>query len=237
MTNKEKLKRAIEQDINSKDYYKEIIKKIEKDDKMKKEKNLWKWSFVPICLVAIIGGVLLVNNNNKELKTNIYKPNIETKDNVNLYINDVSKMVQDDADVQNADIKITNIENISYFKEIADIKVPSDFDNQETYGIYVKHDRDSNDYNILQSYVINYSNKKNDRNIRISFSKENKPVRDYYFSEEGSRMSSINNFELKIFKYNKLYFTEFNYKDINFDIETSNITEQELTNLLLSILK
>lgn len=43
--------------------------------------------------------------------------------------------------------------------------------------------------------------------------------------------------ELKIFKYNELYFTEFKYKDINFDIETTNITEQELTDLLLSIIK
>lgn len=101
----------------------------------------------------------------------------------------------------------------------------------------VKPDRESNEYNILQSYVFNYSNKKNDRYIRVSFSKENKPIRDYYFFEEGSKMSKINNIELKIFKYNRLHFTEFNYKGINFDIETMNITEQELTDLLLSILK
>ena len=50
-------------------------------------------------------------------------------------------------------------------------------------------------------------------------------------------MSNINNLELKIFKYNELYFTKFNYKGINFDIETSNITEQELTDLLVSIIK
>ena len=235
MTNKEKLKRAIEQDINPKDYYKEIIKKIEKEDKMKKEKNLLKWSFVPICLVAIISGVLLINNN-KQLKPNIYKPNTETKANVNLYINDVSKMTQGMLRLD-ADIKTTSIDSFPYFKEIADIKIPSDFSEQESYEIYIKPDRDSKDYNILQSYEINYSNEKNDRNIRISFSKENKPIRDYQFSEEGSRMSNINDLELKIFKYNELYFTEFNYKGINFDIETSKITEQELTDLLLSIIK
>ena len=236
MTNKEKLKRAIEQDINPKDYYKEIIKKIEKEDKMKKEKNLLKWSFVPICLVAIISGVLLINDHNKQLKSDIYKPNIETKDNINLYINDISKMTQGMLRLD-ADIKTTSIDSFPYFKEIADIKIPSDFSEQESYEIYIKPDRDSKDYNILQSYEINYSNEKNDRNIRISFSKENKPIRDYQFSEEGSRMSNINDLELKIFKYNELYFTEFNYKGINFDIETSKITEQELTDLLLSILK
>lgn len=236
MTNKEKLKRAIEQDINPKDYYKEIIKKIEKEDKVKKEKNLLKWSFVPICLVAIISGVLLINDYNKQLKSDIYKPNIETKDNINLYINDISKMTQGMLKLD-ADIKTTSIDSFPYFKEITDIKIPSDFSEQESYEIYIKPDRDSKDYNILQSYEINYSNEKNDRNIKISFSKENKPIRDYHFSEEGSRMSNINNLELKIFKYNELYFTEFNYKGINFDIETSNITEQELTDLLVSIIK
>ena len=236
MTNKEKLKKAIEQDINPKDCYKEIINKIERGEKTMKKKNnnLWKWSFVPICLVAAISGVLLINN--KKLKADIYKPNIETKDSVNLYINDVSKMTQGVLS-SDADVKITNIENISYFKEIVGIKVPSDFNNKEAHEIYVKPDRDSQEYNVLQSYVVNYSNKENDRNIIVSFSKDNKPIRDYYFSEEGSKMSKINNIELKIYKYNELYFTEFNYEGINFDIETSKITEQELIDLLLSIIK
>ncbi len=234
-TNKERLKNAIEQDINPKDYYNEIIKRIKKEDKMKKEKNLWKWAFVPICLVAVIGCALFFNNN-KQLKPNIYKPNIKTKDNINLYINDVSNITQGDLKID-ADIKITKIENISYFKEITNIKIPSDCENREAHEIYIKHDNDSKDYNILQSYVVNYSSTNNDRNIKLSFSKENKPVRDYYFSEKGSKISKINNVELKIFKYNYLYFTEFNYNGINFDIETSNITEQELTDLLLSIIK
>lgn len=236
MTNKEKLQRAIEYDINFKDHYNEIINQIEKRErKMKRKRNMWKWSFAPICLVAVISGILLTNNN-KELKSNIYKPNIEAKDNVSLYINDISKMTQGALRID-ADVKTTNIENILYFKEIANIKIPSDFDNQEAYEIYVKPNRESHEYNILQSYVFNYSSKKNDRDIRVSFSKEHKPIRDYYFSEEGSKMSKINNIELKIFKYNGLYFTEFNYKGINFDIETTNIIDQELTDLLLSIIK
>ena len=85
--------------------------------------------------------------------------------------------------------------------------------------------------------MADYSNTDKGREIIVSFSKENKPIRDYYFSEEGSKISKIDNFELKIFKFNELYFTEFNYKGINFDIETTNITEQELTDLLLSIIK
>lgn len=236
MTNKEKLKIAIENDINSKDYYNKIINKIEKGEiKMKHKRNMFKWAFVPICLVAVISGILLINSN-KELKFNVYKPNIENKDNVNIYINDISKMTEGLLRLD-VDLKFTNIENILYFQEISNIKIPRDFDNQEAFEIYVKPDRDSNEYTTLQSYVFNYSNRNNDRNIRVSFSKENKPIRDYYFSEEGSRISKINNIELKIFKYNGLFFTEFNYKGINFDIETTNINDREFTDLLLSIIK
>lgn len=235
MTNKEKIKNAIEEDINPNSYYKEIIRTIEKGDKMKKKSNMWKWSFVPICLVVAISSILLIFDN-KELNSDLLKQNIETKDNVSIYVNDVSKMSQGVLRFD-VDVEITNIENISYFKEIGDIKIPSDFDNQEVSAIYVKPDTESNEYSNLQSYTINYSNAKNDRYMRVSFSKENKPIRDYYFSEDGSKLSNINNVELKIFKYNELYFTEFNYKDINFDIETTNITEQELTDLLLSIIK
>ena len=222
MDNKEKLKKVIEQDINPNDCYNKIIKEIERDDKMKKEKKLWKWSLAPICLVAIMGFALLVNNG--QLKTSLHKPNMETKENVNLYINDVSKITQGTLKFD-ADIKAINVKNITYFK------------GQDAYEIYVKSDQDKQEYNKLQNYVVNYSNTKTDRNIAISFSKENKPIRDYYFSEKTSEISKINSNELKIYKYDKTYFTEFNYKGINFDIETTNITERELTDLLLSIIK
>lgn len=232
MTNKEKLKIAIEQDINPKDYYNEIIKKIKREDKMKKKNYMWKWSLVPICIAVVISGILLVHNN-KGFKPNT--PNIEKKDNI-IHVNDVSNVSQGTLRID-ADVRRTTIENIPYFKEVDNIKVPSDFDNNEAHEIYIKSDSESGEYNVLQSYVLHYSNVKKDRYVRVSLSEKNKPIRDYYFSEEGSKISKINNIEVKIFKYNELYFTEFNYKNINFDIETTNITEQELTDLLLSIFK
>jgi len=234
MSNNKNLKKMFEKEFDV-----EIMKQQILNEERKRNmnfKNVFKWSVAPICLVAIISGILIFNNN-KELKPNIYKPNIETKDSVDMYINDISKTTQGAARLD-ADIKVINNLSIPYFEEIGNIVVPTDFDNNhDAYAIYVKSDKDSNEYDTLQSYVFNYSNTKNDRNIRVAFSKENKPIRDYHFSEEGSKISKINNIELKVFKYNGLYFTEFNYKDINFDVETHDITEQELTDLLLSIIK
>ncbi len=196
MSNKERLKHAIEQDINFNGYYDEIMNQIKKgEEKMQKKSNLWKGVLLPICLIGLISSIVFFNTN-KEFKTNVYQPDIEAKDNVHLYINDVSKMTQEVLSID-ADVKITHIENILYFKEIAQVKIPSDFDYQEAHEIYTKPDRESNEYSVLQSYVFNYRNQKNDRDINVSFSKENKPIRDYYFSLEGSKISEINNIELK----------------------------------------
>ena len=51
--------------------------------------------------------------------------------------------------------------------------------------------------------------------------------------------SKINNTIVKILKEenNNNYYVLFTYNDYNFDIETTNITKQELLTLLLSILK
>ena len=64
MTNKEKLKSAINKDINTVDYYNKIMGKIKKQ---KNNFNLYKLSFVSIFLF-IISGILYLNLQNKKLK-------------------------------------------------------------------------------------------------------------------------------------------------------------------------
>ena len=71
----------------------------------------------------------------------------------------------------------------------------------------------------------------------IAFSNEYEPLRDYFFGDEGSKVSKINDFELTIYRYENSYMTTFKYNDINFDIETTDITEQEFIDLLVSIIK
>ncbi len=116
------------------------------------------------------------------------------------------------------------------------IVIPKDLDITYKYIFYFRENKESKEYNILGNYEIIYDNG-DDRSIKISYSKDNKPVRDYYFSEEGSKVTTINGIELKIYKFENIYFTEFKFNDYNFDIETSKITEQELSIFLLSILK
>ncbi len=230
MTNKEKLKSVIEEDIDEKKYYNEIIKKIEQKEKIKRN-NIWKYSLVSICLVAIISGIIFINLKNDNIVLN-ENSNVEIKLNINNLDKVGASML--DIDVKEIQTKGSNASWLDVLKN--DIIIPKDLTKFNSYSIYVRKDKMS-EYNILNSYVYNYSNENKDKSIRIAFSSINKPIRDYYFSDKESNITNINGTELKIFKYNTLYFTEFSYKGYNFDIETNNISEKELYKLLLSIIK
>ena len=239
MTNKEKLKNAIEQDINPTNNYNEIIKKIEKERKMKKENNLLKWSLVPICLTVFISGIIFLNykNDNKNLYEN--KPYIDKENNITLNINDLSKVGMTSLD---ADIKTVSGLNIPYpFKVNANQNeewfiIPSDLTQTKNYIVYTKKDIESNEYDVIANYIMLITDG-NERSIEVKYSKNQEPIRDYYFSEEDSKITTINGIELRIYKYEKSFYTIFSYNGYNFDIETSNITEQEFSDYLVSILK
>lgn len=237
MTNKEKLKQAIEQDMNSKDYYNGIMGKIEKGENMKKKINgIWKLSFAPICLIVLISGVILLNKGHETETLLNNKLYVDEKNNVILNINEINDKVG--MARVDADVKIVTNNDINFPLPYKDglVNIPKDLNKTYKYIFYFRENKESQEYNVLGNYELIYSND-NDRSINVKYSKDNKPVRDYYFSDEGSKITTINDVELKIYKYENIYFTEFNFDDYNFDIETSNITEQELSNLLLSIIK
>lgn len=232
MTNKEKLNNAIERDINSKYYYNKIINQIEKGAKikMKEKNNTWKWSLIPICLAVVISGVLFLNKNDS-------KTYVDKEGNIILNINEIDRNTiaqpKIDAEIKN----VTNNDfNFPLPYKNGTVKLPSDLDKTNKYIFYSRENKESKEYNILVNYEIEYSNGK-DRSIQVKYSKEHKPARDYYFSEEGSKTTTINGVELKIYKFENIYFTEFEFNDYNFDVETFKVTEKELSDFLLSILK
>lgn len=71
--------------------------------------------------------------------------------------------------------------------------------------------------------------------VIIAFSEIEKPLRDYYI-DVGDKVSKIGEIELVISQYKDMYIVTFNFKDIYFDIETTGITEDELLEILQSIL-
>lgn len=233
MPNKEKLNNSINNDFNKVNNYNKIIKKIEGVN-MKNKKIVWKISLIPICLAIILGNILFINYKNDENKSLNSKTSYsDSKENIEIYINNIDKL---GATLIDADVKVVNEEeNSIWISILSNIVIPEQLEKKESYMLYTRKDKES-PYDILNSYVYNYYNEETLSSIRISFSNKNKPLRDYHFSEEGAKETTINNVKMKIFKYENIYFTEFNYKDYNFDIETTNITQDELINLLKSII-
>lgn len=235
MTNKERIKKSINSDFDKESNYNKIIKKIEKGENRKMKNNIWKWSLIPICLVFIVSGILFVNfkNNNVSNPDTSY---VGKENDITLHINYLDKVGAKRFDADIKEISSNGI-NITWPEILKDgITIPKDLDKFNGYAIYTRKDKTSQ-YDILNCYVYSYFNNEIDKDIRIAFSDTNKPIRDYLFSEEGSKETTINDTKLKIYKYENIYFTEFNYKGYNFDIEANNIAEQELLELLSSIVK
>lgn len=176
---------------------------------------------LPVCLVMIFA-VFLMYNKNEEL------PTVKIGDN-NLVINKLDNIgaYKFDADIK--EIPTKGIDKLN------NIMLPSDLTNFDNYSVYTRETKDG-EYNVLNSNVYRYYNEEDNRNIRIAFSENYKPIRDYYFDDEGASNSKINNIEIKVFSYNEVYFTVFNYNGYNFDVETSGIDIYEFENLLSSIL-
>lgn len=95
---------------------------------------------------------------------------------------------------------------------------------------------DNNDgtkYDMIHDYVFNYR-KDSSNNITIAFSEIEEPIRDYYI--EKGKASKIGDVELVISQWEEMYIVNFESKGIYFDIETTGVTENELVELLKSII-
>ncbi len=228
VTNKEKLKKTIEEDFNSKKNYKQIIEKM---DNIRKS-NLLKWSLAPIVLLIIMSGFIFLNSlgSSKSFEKNqnsdIEKGEItsSTFSNKDLSKNEI------DTETLN-DVCIPYPFKVSENNDRKPFAIPSDLTQTKHYVVYTKDDK----YTEIANYIMLITNG-NNRNIEIRYSKDNEPVKDYYFSDEKTKITTINGVELKIYEYEENFYVMFKYNDYYFDIETSNLTEQEVYNYLRSIL-
>ncbi len=176
-----------------------------------------------------------VKNNKESLKTelNIYK---------------VASLTSADMDVKIEHYNSKLPEHIwkkilEEFKEYMGIsknefetKIPDKFIETNFYTVKVPGYKDTNlsDEYKKHDYVFEYKSE-NDGEVRIALCKEEEPLRDYFLEFKGKK-SKIGNTELEISQYNNNYMVTFQFNNVNYDIETTNITENELLELLQSIL-
>lgn len=241
---KDKIQKTIKENI--------AISAIKEEMNMKKNKKMF-YSILStaamfiICIVVIAGSRIKVGENGK---TNI----ADTKDknqgiedamleklkpelNINQIDENSRGLTRMDADIQTIEMSKLPKE----FDFIKNIKLPEGYKLEDSYNIYIRSDRDIPKYDKLHDYVFDYRKNIDDEignNIRLAFSEIGEPIRDYGISENDKK-STIDGVEMSIYysKEYKIYMAAFKYNDIYFDIETNDITESELIELLESIIE
>lgn len=219
MSNKKIFKELYSKKINKDNNYKMILESISDDNSRKK--NMVEWVFIPLCLViAICISIFLSNGSSTTFKSN--KFNIDTYNDYSTSSDVIDESLMDVKIVDSLDKELLSQTEFSFLNKI---EVPLNLDNHIFNAIYIKEE--------LHSYDFLYQDSNNTRRVELKFSSKYIPLRDYVFNE--SMVSKIKDIEITIYKYENSYIAIFTYNNINFDIETVNITESEFIDILLSI--
>lgn len=224
MFNRKEFKKIFDDEFDSKKMKEQILIKY----KNKNGSNMVKMlRYATIVIVLIIGGVFVYNKNLVFSNGS----NASNGDNSIILVNEISSTGVNKID---ADIKIQPIEKSDSY--LSDAWVPEYLNRFNGYSVYTR-DIGKSKYDNLNCYVYYFSNESAERNIRVAFSDKGKPIRDYSFDNDNALKSNINGNELVIYKYENIYFVEFKYNNVNYDIETNGINIVELEMFLRSIIK
>ena len=224
MFNRKEFKKIFDDEFDSQKMKEQILIKYKNKNDINMIKML---RYAVIVIVLIIGGVFVYNKNLVFSNAG----NASNGDNSRILVNEISSVGVNKID---ADIKIQYIKKTDSY--LSDAWVPDDLNKFNGYSLYTK-DRGKSKYDNLNCYVYYFSNENDERNIRVAFSSKGKPVRDYGFDSDSALKSTINDNELVIYKYENIYFVEFIYNNVNYDIETNGINIVELEMFLKSIIK
>ncbi len=224
---KKVLKDIFDEKINKEDVYRYVTNK--------KKNNYYGVLKYSVLIIICIGIVLF------KFKTNVFKENNTYDDNI--YINEVKTFGNNDIDVTIMNInESTNIyfsddleEAYPFLKRSKSLYENDDeiLKNYET-DIYfaITENDDENPFSKIHNLIYAYKNKDEKGKITVSFDKDKKPLRDYFFETKSSKQSSIKNKKVTIYKYENTYFTEFHDNGIYYDIESTNVSFEDFKYIL-----
>ncbi len=230
MNNEDKLNKVITNDFDITNNYTSIRKKMERGNKMNK---IFKYSLVPMAIVIAMTSVFLLNK--KSSTSNILDSNVKNNDVI--IVNSIDNNFDNtklDIDGRSEDITTDDLYKI--YPLLKDIVVPNDYNINGIIKCYLFND-DTGKYDKLYGYNIIYSggnNKYIDIFILIDTTKR---LRCFSIDTDEMKNSIINGNSIKIMGEDKYYYAIFSYNNINFDIETNEISEEEFIQLIKSIVK
>lgn len=230
MNNEDKLNKVITNDFDITNNYTSIRKKMERGNKMNK---IFKYSLMPMAIVIAITSVFLLNKENSTI--NVLDSNVKNNDVI--IVNNIDNNFDNaklDIDGRSEDITTDDLYKI--YPLLEDIVVPNDYNIDGIIKCYLFND-DTGKYDKLYGYNIIYSggnNKYIDIFILIDTTKR---LRCFSIDTDEMKNSIINGNSIKIMGEDKYYYAIFSYNNINFDIETTGISEEEFIQLIKSMVK
>ena len=222
MNNEDKLNKVITNDFDITNNYTSIRKKMERGNKMNK---IFKYSLVPMAIVITITSVFLFNKKNST--NNVLDSNVKNNDVI--IVNNIDNNFDDaklDIDGRSEDITTDDLYKI--YPLLKDIVVPNDYNINGIIKCYLFNE-DTGKYDKLYGY-----NKYIDIFILTATTKR---LRCFSIDTDEMKSSIVNNTNIKIMGEDKYYYAIFSYNNINFDIETAGISEEDFIQLLKSIIK
>ena len=230
MNNEDKLNKVITNDFDITNNYTSIRKKMERGNKMNK---IFKYSLVPMAIVIAMTSVFLFNKKNST--NNVLDSNVKNNDVIIVNsIDNNSDNAKLDIDGRSEDITTDDLYKI--YPLLKDIVVPNDYNINGIIKCYLFND-DTGKYDKLYGYNIIYSGGNNKYIDIFILTATTKRLRCFSIDTDEMRNSIINGNSIKIMGEDKNYYAIFSYNNINFDVETTGISEGEFIQLIKSIVK
>ncbi len=161
-----------------------------------------------------------------------------------LVVNEVDKKMTSDMDVQ-----ITHEQDLSasrreaFLKEFEaaigvryddfTAKISDAFVQRSFYSVNVPADASGTEY-IPHDYVFEYQTRTGGE-VRIAVCSSEAPLRDSFLVCENPKESEISGVSVVIYGYQETFMVEFTHETVNYEIETRNITLEELEELLVGL--
>ena len=163
-----------------------------------------------------------------------------------LAVNEVENVITADMDVQLSHYHdISTLERETVLKEFETTiglsyddftaKISDTYVNKSFYSVGVPADAARTEY-VPHDYVFEYQTESGGE-AKIAICSAEEPLRDYSIKCDNPEQSEINGISVVIYGYQGTFVVEFFYENINYDIETSNITIEEIEDLLVDIIE
>ena len=230
MNNEDKLNKVITNDFDITNNYTSIRKKMERGNKMNK---IFKYSLVPMAIVIAMTSVFLFNKKNST--NNVLDSNVKNNDVI--IVNNIDNNFDNaKLDIDGRSEDITSDDLYKIYPLLKDIVVPNDYNINRIIKCYLFND-DTGKYDKLYGYNIIYSGGNNKYIDIFILTATTKRLRCFSIDTDEMRNSIINGNSIKIMGEDKNYYAIFSYNNINFDVETTGISEGEFIQLIKSIVK